>query len=136
MFEESPILRRIQLILDEEPAFGNSRFLEEISEQENPEVPETTEEEKTNDGQNGEEKDDGENNNTNEEEKEGEEGGEGEEPEEEEEEYQEPIYHNGTHILVNETYAYPIPEGTNFTEGNYTYVWTPSYAAIQWERCE
>lgn len=50
--------------------------------------------------------------------------------------YTPPIYHNGTHILVNETYAYPIPEGTNFTAGNYTYVWTPSYAEIEWGRCE
>lgn len=57
-------------------------------------------------------------------------------PEDEEEEEIPPIYHNGTHILVNETYAYPIPDGTNFTEGNYTYVWTPSYAEITWGKCE
>lgn len=46
------------------------------------------------------------------------------------------IYHNNTHILYNDTYAIPIPEGTNLSDGNYTYKWVPTFASIEFDYCQ
>jgi len=54
----------------------------------------------------------------------------------ENENYSAPIFHNGTHILVNATYAYPIPPDTNYTAGNFTYVWTPTFASTEVDECK